>query len=183
MAIYTRFGGKVEIMSYVGFDKGTDSFQVKFVGEWVRVRFAEDGSERDTEINELRADGGWGEICRMIEAVRYPEADGTSPYMVENQYGCRPNDDWLRVATVVRQHQTRGTFTSNDEYGWIAGHYAVMGRYHEAAEERERTRRLWAALLENPGLAVDLAIADAKLNFAAYHNADRQTHYNRYGSI
>lgn len=56
MGIYTRFGSKVQIVSCV-----KDKRDI----EWVTIR-REDGSESETTIDNLKADGGIVEIDQAI---------------------------------------------------------------------------------------------------------------------
>lgn len=172
--IYTRCGTPVAILDYIGEDSGKSAFGEQSYGEWVTVYFiAMDGygDTRDVLVSDLRADNGVAEIVSAIDLVRYPEADGTHPAMIENQYGCLPADDWLRIASILRQVRETGAFVSNDEYGW-AGYYTVQLRHAEAADKREEIRALWAALEADPGLADNMAIRDAQLNFSQTSRTD-----------
>ncbi len=66
MAIYTRFGSRVEIQDYIGKDTGRNSFQETFTDEWVYVKYVEDGHIRECAVSDLRADEGIAEINAVI---------------------------------------------------------------------------------------------------------------------
>jgi len=68
MAIYTRFGSKIEIVSVYEDEAGQ---------LWVRFR-REDDSESETNLSELRADDGFVEVWKALRALLPGQRIGVS---------------------------------------------------------------------------------------------------------